>query len=158
MSKPGKSHRKTRQPRSAGSAGPEARSSPPEPQASYEVGYGKPPAKARFKKGMSGNPKGRPKRTRNFKTIVEATLTAPISIRERGKERSVTTLEAVLMRTSSKALQGDNGAAQTVLKYATQAGIAVAPEPAPEEAPLTAADQAIFEELTAKLSAKKTRA
>jgi hypothetical protein len=29
--------------------------------APYEVGYGKPPAEHRFKKGKSGNPKGRPK-------------------------------------------------------------------------------------------------
>ena len=28
---------------------------------SYEVGYGKPPQQAQFKKGQSGNPKGRPK-------------------------------------------------------------------------------------------------
>jgi Family of unknown function (DUF5681) len=27
----------------------------------YEVGYGKPPARSRFSKGQSGNPKGRPK-------------------------------------------------------------------------------------------------
>ena len=29
--------------------------------ADYEVGYGKPPKHTRFKKGQSGNPKGRPK-------------------------------------------------------------------------------------------------
>jgi hypothetical protein len=27
---------------------------------SYEVGYGKPPRSTQFKKGVSGNPKGRP--------------------------------------------------------------------------------------------------
>ena len=32
---------------------------------SYEVGYGKPPAKNRFKPGQSGNPKGRPRGAKN---------------------------------------------------------------------------------------------
>ena len=31
----------------------------------YEVGYGKPPEASKFKKGKSGNPKGRPKGARN---------------------------------------------------------------------------------------------
>jgi hypothetical protein len=29
---------------------------------SYEIGYGKPPLSGRFRAGVSGNPKGRPKR------------------------------------------------------------------------------------------------
>nr|WP_306262013.1 DUF5681 domain-containing protein [Pararhizobium sp. IMCC21322] len=33
--------------------------------ADYEVGYAKPPQSSRFKPGMSGNPKGRPKGARN---------------------------------------------------------------------------------------------
>ena len=32
---------------------------------SYRVGYGKPPKRTRFKKGHSGNPKGRKKGSRN---------------------------------------------------------------------------------------------
>ena len=38
---------------------------PPERAASYDVGYGKPPKATRFKKGQSGNPRGRPKGSRN---------------------------------------------------------------------------------------------
>ncbi|MBL4544643.1 MAG: hypothetical protein JKP95_01895 [Oceanicaulis sp.] len=30
-------------------------------QSEYEVGYGKPPKATQFKKGQSGNPRGRPK-------------------------------------------------------------------------------------------------
>ena len=34
---------------------------PVEEAEQYSVGYGKPPVHSRFKKGQSGNPKGRPK-------------------------------------------------------------------------------------------------
>ena len=36
----------------------------------HKVGYGKPPAETRFKPGHSGNPRGRPKGSKNYKTIL----------------------------------------------------------------------------------------
>lgn len=39
----------------------EASGDQPLPAADYVVGYGKPPKEAQFKKGVSGNPTGRPK-------------------------------------------------------------------------------------------------
>ena len=46
----------------------------------HDAGYGKPPRHSRFKKGQSGNPKGRPRGSRNFSTDVKATLEEPIRV------------------------------------------------------------------------------
>jgi hypothetical protein len=118
----------------------------------YEVGYAKPPTRTQFKRGQSGNPRGRPKHSRNFRTIIEGALTAPISVREGEKQRKVTKLEAIFLQTSIKALKGDHRAAQTLLKFAAQAGL-VSPiqQAVPESPQLTPAEQAILDEVKALL-------
>ena len=73
----------------------------------YEVGYRRPPAGGQFKKGASGNPKGRPKGSRNFLTLLDKELSQRIVVTENGKKKSLTRLEAMVKRMVAGALQGD---------------------------------------------------
>lgn len=83
-----------------------------------EAGYGKPPKSGMFKKGQSGNPKGRPKGVKNFQTELRSVLRSKVAIKVAGKPKSVSTVEAILMRLREKALKGDQRALEVVLGYA----------------------------------------
>src|SRR5262245_12533366 len=50
------------------------------------VGYGRPPRHTRFKRGQSGNPKGRPKGSKNIRSEVCQILTDPILVKVGGKQ------------------------------------------------------------------------
>lgn len=76
------------------------------------VGYGNPPTHTRFKKGKSGNPKGRPKGTLNVATVLERTLRERVVINENGRRKTVTKLEAAFKQLTNKAASGDFKALQ----------------------------------------------
>ncbi len=81
----------------------------------YEVGYKKPPGHSQFKAGQSGNPKGRPKGSKNLKTELAEELQELISIREGGARRTISKQRAMLKGLTAKAVQGDARAASLVL-------------------------------------------
>lgn len=93
-------------------------SKPPKPD--YEVGYGKPPQSSQFKPGQSGNPKGRRKGARSFKTDLMEILKTPVEVTEGGKSRRISTQHASLMRLKEKALKGNERALDRLLAYAAQ--------------------------------------
>ena len=51
--------------------------------------YQRPPRKGQFKSGQSGNPRGRPKGSRNIRTYLQQLLAAPILVKEDGKTRKI---------------------------------------------------------------------
>ena len=80
----------------------------------HETGYAKPPKYGQFKKGQSGNPKGRPKGAKNLKTALEQELKAKVTLKEGGKIKTVSKTEALIKSIVNKALSGDTRAAQLV--------------------------------------------
>lgn len=74
----------------------------------YEVGYRKPPKAGQFKKGESGNPRGRPKVRPTLERMVEELLAQTMVIAIDGKQQRVTRDKALLMSAFAKALKGDS--------------------------------------------------
>jgi hypothetical protein len=73
----------------------------------YRVGYGKPPVASQFKPGNAGNPKGRPKGSRNVKTTLSELLSGSIAIAGDGKPRRISMMEAIAMKIAHASLHGD---------------------------------------------------
>jgi hypothetical protein len=110
----------------------------------YEIGYGRPPLRRRFKPGRSGNPKGRPKGKRNMRAAIESALNQPIKIREGDSVRSLSKRDGIVLTILNKALQGDAKAWTALIQLIRSVGITdEIPEPAGNE-PVTACDQEII--------------
>lgn len=82
----------------------------------YPVGYKKPPRHTQFKKGQSGNPKGRPKGTPNFRTALDQALKEQVLVNEGGRRRSISKLEAMVKQHVNKAVSGDARAREQLLR------------------------------------------
>jgi hypothetical protein len=93
---------------------------PPEKPA-QTVGYCSPPESTRFQKGVSGNPKGRPKGSLNVATTLTKALREKIVINEHGRRRRITKLEAAVKQLVNKAAGGDLRAVRHLTELASDA-------------------------------------
>jgi hypothetical protein len=94
---------------------------PDQEQGDDQVGYGRPPKTTRFKKGQSGNLRGRPKGSLNVATVLIKTLSEKVVINENGQRKTVTKFEAALKQLVNKALGSDIRALRLLLDLARDA-------------------------------------
>ena len=88
------------------------------PREDYAVGFGKPPKHTQFKKGRSGNPKGRrERRPKTLRMIMDEIFAEKIRVREGGRSMLVTVRHAIIMRLTAKARKGDRAAINVLMDY-----------------------------------------
>jgi hypothetical protein len=88
---------------------------PSDKELDYEVGYGRPPRHTRFEAGRSGNPHGRPRRSKNLSTLLNETLSEPVIVVENGRRRKIEKRRAMLTQLVNRSAKGDLKATQIVL-------------------------------------------
>ena len=119
----------------------------------YEVGYGKPPQNTRFKKGQSGNPRGRAPGAKDLKTLLIDTLNELVVVTENGGRRTISKRQAIVKQLVNQSAKGDWRAVKLLVDmlHETEGG----GEPEAAESSFGEADQKVIEQLKARLNGKK---
>jgi hypothetical protein len=110
------------------------------------VGYKRPPLATRFQPGVSGNPKGRPKRKPTFAEMMLEEAHRAIKVGMGDKVVKIPRAKALIRRTFDAALHGDPTALKLVMGH-----LATLVDPdadQPTEEPLSAEEIAILELLS----------
>jgi Family of unknown function (DUF5681) len=78
---------------------------------------GNPPKHTQFRKGISGNPRGRPKGSKNLATYLMEAARDQFSATVDGRTRTISKLQATTMQLATKAAGGDQAAMARFLDW-----------------------------------------
>jgi hypothetical protein len=117
-----------------------------------EIGYRRPPRATQFNKGESGNPRGRPKGSRNIGKVLLDVTGQKIAVTENGRTRRMPALEVMLRRLASDAIKNDQGALQLFFSLVDRYADLTETVVAPNIDDVLAEDREILERYLKKLS------
>jgi hypothetical protein len=86
----------------------------------YSVGYRKPPRHTQFKKGQSGNPRGRDKGRENYRIEFLKELGERVTVTENGRLRKLSKQTLIIKRMVADAIRGDAKAREHMLRLIGQ--------------------------------------
>jgi len=120
-------------------------------QPDYKVGYKKPPLHTRFQKGQSGNPRGRPRGSKNLSTLLTDALNEPVVVTEDGKRRKISKRELGIRQLVNKFAMAEAQATKILLGLMQERDrLAAAAEPA-ERPSFGADDEKVIANLLKRL-------
>ncbi|WP_347310021.1 DUF5681 domain-containing protein [Defluviimonas sp. SAOS-178_SWC] len=100
-------------------------------QGNQPAGYANPPAQHRFKKGKSGNPRGRPRKQDDLWSHMNRVLSRKVKLQ--GSDDQIPIREALIRRLRELALAGDRRALELQRRILAEAGAADVDRFDPEE-------------------------
>ena len=95
------------------------------------VGYMNPPEHTQFKKGKSGNPRGRPRKREDLNTVLHRVLNRKVRVKD--NEQKLPIRDALIWKLRDLALQGDKQAMALQRRIIDESGIADPNAYSPEE-------------------------
>jgi len=93
---------------------------PPDPE-TPKVGYRSPPKAHQFRKGRSGNPRGRKAGEENMIAIFKRLANRRVKVNDNGKIRLLSLAEAVILQNIKAALQRNSNAVANMFRLAEEA-------------------------------------
>jgi len=82
----------------------------------YKVGYGRTPVESRWKKGQSGNPRGRPKRDNGIGASIMNALLETVPVEKNGRMTRLSRKDVMFNNLANKAAKGDPHAIKIVIQ------------------------------------------
>lgn len=115
-----------------------------------KIGRGSPPKHSQFSPGTSGNPRGRPKGSKNITTLLEEAARDQVTATIDGKPRKISKAQATAMQLATQAAKGEPRAVSKFLDWMDEIEQRAAAS-RPSEFPFTEADlevmRAVYERM-----------